>query len=169
MKDYLRNSPKELHKDIIKKFKEDKMAKMISLTDQYAKSIADHLDREQINLDESQTAEQEDVRATLQKEQELLKAYQKRLHSRLQESMEKEREQFKEASITQYEQLQDELVEVDSTFGRARAEADSKLRARQRKELTDFQNQSHEMPPSDSFMNRTWGRKSSPFAGFSKF
>ena len=49
LKDYLRNSPKELHKDIIKKFKDDKMQKMISLNDQYTKSIADHLEREQVS------------------------------------------------------------------------------------------------------------------------
>lgn len=169
LKDYLRNSPKELHKDIIKKFKDDKMAKMISLTDQYTKSIADHLEREQINLDESQTAEQEEVRSTLHKEQELLQAYQRRLHHRLQESMAKEKELFADESQKKYSQLQEELLEVDRNFARGRTEAESKVRTRQRKELTDFQNQSHELPPSDSFMNRTWGRRSSPFAGFSKF
>ena len=123
----------------------------------------------QVNLDESQTAEQEEVRATLHKEQELLQAYQRRLHHRLQESMSKESELFVEESQKKLAVLQDELLEVDRQFARARTEAESKVRARQRKELTDFQNQSHELPPSESFMNRTWGRRSSPFAGFSKF
>ncbi|XP_063681098.1 serine/threonine-protein kinase TAO1-like [Bolinopsis microptera] len=169
LKDYLRNSPKELHKDIIKKFKDDKMQKMISLNDQYTKSIADHLEREQVNLDESQTAEQEEVRATLHKEQELLQAYQRRLHHRLQESMSNEKELFVDESHQKLALLQEDLIEVDHQFARARTEAESKERVRQRKELTDFQNQSHELPPSDTFMNRTWGRRSSPFAGFSKF
>ena len=47
-KDYLKSQPKELHRDICKKLKEDKMAKMIALNDQYKKSIADHLEREQV-------------------------------------------------------------------------------------------------------------------------
>ena len=121
----------------------------------------------QVNLDESQTAEQEEVRATLHKEQELLQAYQRRLHHRLQESMSKETELFDDESQKKLALLQEELLEVDRQFARARTEAESKVRARQRKELTDFQNQSHELPPSESFMNRTWGRRSSPFAGLS--
>ena len=122
-----------------------------------------------MNLDESQTAEQEEVRATLHKEQELLQAYQRRLHHRLQESMSNEKELFVDESHQKLAVLQEDLIEVDHQFARARTEAESKERVRQRKELTDFQNQSHELPPSDTFMNRTWGRRSSPFAGFSKF
>lgn len=167
LKDYLKNSPKELHKDIIKKFKEDKMGKMISLNDQYTKSIADHLEREQINLDESQTMEQEEVRVTLQKEQELLQQYQRRLQQRLLETVQREKELFAAESQRKYVLLQQELVDVDKEFARARSEAESRERVRQRKELTDHQNNSHGLPPTDSFMNKTWGRRSSPFAGLS--
>jgi len=122
-----------------------------------------------VNLDESQTAEQEEVRVTLQKEQELLQAYQRRLQQRLQESTHKESEHFHAESQKKYAQLQTELLDIDKEFERARAEADSRERARQRKELTDYQNQDHQLTPSDSFMNKTWGRRSSPWASFSKF
>lgn len=170
LKDYLRNSPKELHKDIHKKFKDDKMQKMISLNEQYTKSIAEHLEREQVNLDESQTNEQEELRVTLQKEQELLQAYQRRLQQRLQESTEKERDHFNAESQKKYVQLQTELLAVDQEFARARTERESSERGRQRKELTDYQNQDHQLVPSDSFSNKTWGRRSAPWAGaFSKF
>lgn len=167
LKDYLRTSPKELHKDIMKKFKEDKMTKMISLNDQYTKSIADHLEREQINLDESQTTEQENVRVTLMKEQELLQAYQKRLQVRLQQSTENERQVFAEESAKKLSLLDSELCETDRDFVNARADAESRERTRQRKELTDYQGMNHELLPTDSFMNKTWGRRSSPFSTFS--
>ena len=143
------------------------MTKMISLNDQYTKSIADHLEREQINLDESQTAEQEEVRVTLMKEQELLQAYQKRLQIRLEQSTENERDMFVAESQKMLSLLDVDLCDIDKEFVLNRADAESRERARQRKELTDYQGMNHELQPTDNFMNKTWGRRSSPFGGFS--
>ena len=76
--------------------------------------------------------------------------------------MAKEVELFIEDSDRRYNVLQLELEDADREFAVAREEAMSRERARQRKELTDHQQMSHELMYSTGY-NRTWGRASNPF------
>ncbi|WP_411027368.1 hypothetical protein, partial [Salmonella sp. s54925] len=75
-KQVLQTAPKENHKELIETFKEDRNRKMADLKLQYDQSIYDMLQRQSIRLDEEQLKEQESVRTKLQKEQDLLSAYQ---------------------------------------------------------------------------------------------
>lgn len=169
LKDYLKNTAKELHKDIIRKIKDDKMRKMINLDQQYTSLIAEQLEREQLSLDGAQQQEQEELRIKLQNEQDLVQAYQTKLQQRLQESIKRENELFETESQKKLNQLHGELVETDQWFTTERAEAESRERARQRKERTDFQAMDHTLHRNDNFMVRTWGRRSSPWPSLGRF
>lgn len=114
----------------------------------------------QVNLSESQQQEGEALRQKLQKEQELLQAYQEKVHERLARQNSIEQSNFRSQSDKRLETLKSDLLKAEQDFAAKRHEAESQQHARQRKELTDFQGQEHTLNRSTNLLTKTWGRRS---------
>ncbi|XP_033112178.1 serine/threonine-protein kinase TAO1-like [Anneissia japonica] len=125
----LANTPKEQQKAVEKKLKEEERRKMAILGDQYSQSIAEMLQSQSLKLDESQEREAQDLKQDLQKELELLSAYQSKTRKQLETQHAKELHELEEKVSLRRVMLQQRIEEET-----VRLQADKSERIRRRLE-----------------------------------
>ncbi|CAB3401325.1 unnamed protein product [Caenorhabditis bovis] len=92
----LQHSPKEQHKDIERRLKQDQMTKIAALSSQYESQIKNMVRDQTCKLECWQEDEQRALSQKLEKELEELIAYQKKQREQLDEQIKKERETLEE-------------------------------------------------------------------------
>eukprot|EP00794_Sanderia_malayensis_P013917 gene13917-15366_t len=142
-KQKLLQAPREKHREIIRKFKEDRIRKMADLASQYDASVSELLRKQKVRLDEAQIQEQEALPSKLQQEQDLLTKYQERQTALLKKHIEKELEDL-QARVTRRRALLEERMYEESTrLQDIRQERLKDLQGRHMQELAEFDAQAN--------------------------
>eukprot|EP00112_Aurelia_sp_Birch-Aquarium-sp1_P011916 Seg2500.5 transcript_id=Seg2500.5/GoldUCD/mRNA.D3Y31 product="Serine/threonine-protein kinase TAO2" protein_id=Seg2500.5/GoldUCD/D3Y31 len=137
-KQKLAQTPRELHRDIIRKFKEDRIRKVADLASQYDASLSELLRKQKVRLDEVQVQEQEALRAKLQQEQDLLSKYQERQTALLKNHIEKELEDLQNRVTRRKALLEERMYEESTRLQDIRQERLRDLQTRHLQELAEF-------------------------------
>ncbi|KAL1122380.1 hypothetical protein AAG570_003785 [Ranatra chinensis] len=141
----LSNTPKEEHKAIIKKLKEEQRRKLALLADQYEQSIAEMLQKQSIRLDESQELECHRLKDRLHYELEILIAYQSKNKMQTEAQRNRERKEL-EDRVTVRRALLEQKMELETNqFAQEKSERIKQLRDRHDKDLQHFDEESARM------------------------
>ncbi|OQR66107.1 serine/threonine-protein kinase TAO1-like [Tropilaelaps mercedesae] len=90
------STPRERHKELVKRLKDEQVRKLALLGEQYEQSIAEMLQKQSIRLDEAQSAELHQLQQDLQIEQELLLAFQSKKKIMAESQRNKERQELED-------------------------------------------------------------------------
>ncbi|CAG0883492.1 unnamed protein product [Cyprideis torosa] len=134
----LAEAPKEKHKSLCKKLKEEQMRKMTELGEQYEMSIAEMLQKQSIRMDESQLLEQQRLEEELQHELELLTAFQSRNRKAFEAQRNREREELSSRISARRDLLEQKMREEMQQFDREKQARIKMLFDRQQREQGDF-------------------------------
>lgn len=140
-KQKLAEAPREMHREIIRKFKEDRIRKMADLASQYDSSVSELLRKQKVRLDEAQVQEQEALRTKLQQEQDLLSRYQERQTALLKNHIEKELDDLQTRVTRRRALLEERMYEESTRLQDIRLERLRDLQTRHLQELAEFDSQ----------------------------
>ncbi|XP_064620244.1 serine/threonine-protein kinase TAO1-B-like isoform X2 [Lineus longissimus] len=138
----LMNTPKQEQKTVIKKLKEEQMRKLAILGEQYENSIAEMLQQQNIKLDETQLAEENDMKNRLRQELELLIAYQSKVKMQTEAQHQREKKQLEERVSLRRALVEQTMEEETVTFQTERSERIRALHERQAAEIEEFDGES---------------------------
>lgn len=134
----LATTQRDQQKTVIKKLKEDQRRKLALLGEQYEQSIADMLQKQSYRLDESQEVEAQVMRDKLQRELEILMAYQSKSKMTAEAQRTRERAELEERVTIRRSLLEHKMDEETREFLRERSERIRSLHDNQGKELERF-------------------------------
>lgn len=138
----LASTPRDQQKAVIKKLKEDQRRKLALLGEQYEQSIAEMLQKQSIRLDESQEVEAQVMRDKLQRELEILMAYQSKSKMTAEAQRNRERAELEERVSVRRALLEQKMEEETREFLRERSDRIRLLHENQAKELERFDDES---------------------------
>jgi len=138
----LASTPRDQQKTVIKKLKEDQRRKLALLGEQYEQSIAEMLQKQSIRLDESQEVEAQVMRDKLQRELEILMAYQSKSKMTAEAQRNRERAELEERVSVRRALLEQKMEEETREFLRERSDRIRLLHENQAKELERFDEES---------------------------
>ncbi|CAG7819546.1 unnamed protein product [Allacma fusca] len=138
----LQSTPKEEQKVVIKKLKDEQRRKLALLGEQYEQSIAEMLQKQSIRLDESQELEVQQLKEKLERELEILIAYQSKNRMQADAQRERERRELAERVAVRKALLEQKMREELQQFASERAERNRLLQERQMRELEQFDEES---------------------------
>nr|CAH0110741.1 unnamed protein product [Daphnia galeata] len=138
----LASTPRDQQKSVIKKLKEDQRRKLALLGEQYEQSIAEMLQKQSIRLDESQEVEAQVMRDKLQRELEILMAYQSKSKMTAEAQRNRERAELEERVSVRRALLEQKMEEETREFLRERSDRIRLLHENQAKELERFDDES---------------------------
>ncbi|XP_043227082.1 serine/threonine-protein kinase Tao-like [Amphibalanus amphitrite] len=135
-------TPKEEQKSLLKRLKEDQKRKLALLGQQYEHSIAEMLQKQSIRLDESQEVEQQQLKDRLDRELEILMAYQSKNKLNAERQRNKERRELEERVSVRRQLLEQKMMEERQQFQQERAERIRLLQERHHLNLEQFDDES---------------------------
>ncbi|XP_046455559.1 serine/threonine-protein kinase Tao-like [Daphnia pulex] len=138
----LASTPRDQQKSVIKKLKDDQRRKLALLGEQYEQSIAEMLQKQSIRLDESQEVEAQVMRDKLQRELEILMAYQSKSKMTAEAQRNRERAELEERVSVRRALLEQKMEEETREFLRERSDRIRLLHENQAKELERFDDES---------------------------
>jgi len=138
----LASTPRDQQKTVIKKLKDDQRRKLALLGEQYEQSIAEMLQKQSIRLDESQEVEAQVMRDKLQRELEILMAYQSKSKMTAEAQRNRERTELEERVSVRRALLEQKMEEETREFLRERSDRIRLLHENQSKELERFDDES---------------------------
>ncbi|CAL8120544.1 unnamed protein product [Orchesella dallaii] len=138
----LQSTPKEEQKLVIKKLKDEQRRKLALLGEQYEQSIAEMLQKQSIRLDESQEVEAQQLKEKLERELEILIAYQSKNKMQAEAQRDRERRELAERVAVRRNLLEQKMREELQQFASERAERIRLLQERQMRELEQFDEES---------------------------
>ncbi|XP_052268618.1 serine/threonine-protein kinase TAO1-like isoform X2 [Dreissena polymorpha] len=139
LKDHIiATTPKNEVKAVAKKLKEEQMRKLAILGEQYEQSIAEMLQQQNMRLDDSQLAEEHELKQKLQQELELLIAYQSKIKMQTDTQHLRERKHLEEMISIRKAILEQKMEEESAKFEQDRAERIRCCRERQSNEMDEF-------------------------------
>lgn len=141
----LANTPKEEHKIVIKKLKEEQRRKLALLADQYEQSIAEMLQKQSIRLDESQELECHHLQERLHYELEILMAYQSKNKMQTEAQRNRERKELEDRVTVRRALLQQKMELETEQFVQEKSERMRLLCERHERELEQFDEESARM------------------------
>ncbi|XP_014254039.1 serine/threonine-protein kinase Tao [Cimex lectularius] len=137
--------PKEEHKLLIKKLKDEQRRKLALLADQYEQSIAEMLQKQSIRLDESQELEGHHLQEKLHYELEILMAYQSKNKMQTEAQRDRERKELEDRVTVRRDLLEQKMKLETEQFAHERSERIRLLREKQHRELEQFDDESARM------------------------
>jgi len=138
----VQTTPKEDQKVVLKKLKEEQRRKMALLGEQYEQTIAEMLQKQSIRLDESQEMEATQLSERLQRELEMLTAYQSKSKMAAESQRMRERRELEERVSVRRALLGQKMEEESNQFLQERAERIRLLHERQAREVDQFDEES---------------------------
>lgn len=141
----LSTRPKEEHKLVIKKLKEEQRRKLALLADQYEQSIAEMLQKQSIRLDESQELEGHHLQERLHYELEILMAYQSKNRMQTEAQRNRERKELEDRVTLRRALLEQKMQLETDKVATERVERIRLLLERQQRELEAFDEESARM------------------------
>jgi len=127
---------------VLKKLKEEQRRKMALLGEQYEQTIAEMLQKQSIRLDESQEMEATQLSERLQRELEILTAYQSKSRIAAESQRTRERRELEERVSVRRALLGQKMEEESSQFLQERGERIRLLHDRQAREVEQFDEES---------------------------
>ncbi|XP_072043945.1 serine/threonine-protein kinase TAO3-like isoform X2 [Amphiura filiformis] len=141
----LQTTPREKHKTVIKKLREEKMRKMATLGEQYRLSIQEMLESQSLKLDESQERECKELEEKLRQEMELLHAYQSKTRLHLEGQHDREKKDMEERVSLRRARLESKIDEDSVRLQTEKTERIRHLLDQQQREIDTFDADSTEM------------------------
>ncbi|XP_059090502.1 serine/threonine-protein kinase Tao-like [Tigriopus californicus] len=138
----LLTTPKDEQKIIIRKLKEEQRRKMALLGEQYEQTIAEMLQKQSIRMDESQEREANELSERLQRELEILTAYQSKSKIAAENQRSRERAELEERVCVRKTLLEQKMEEETQQFLQERGERIRLLHERQAREVEQFDDES---------------------------
>lgn len=137
--------PKEEHKLVIKKLKEEQRRKLALLADQYEQSIAEMLQKQSIRLDESQELEDHHLQERLHYELEILMAYQSKNKMQTEAQRNRERKELEDRVTLRRALLEQKMQLETEKVAQERAERIRLLQEKHQREREQFDEESARM------------------------
>ncbi|XP_018024809.1 serine/threonine-protein kinase Tao isoform X3 [Hyalella azteca] len=141
----LAKTPREEHRAVLKRVKEDQRRKLAMLADQYEQSIAEMLQQQSLKLDESQVVEQEQTTEKLSHELEVLTEYQRRNRQAAEALRLRERRELEERVAMRNASLKQKMQQEVMRFEHEKNERIRLLQEKQSRELEEFDKESLRM------------------------
>lgn len=141
----LQNTPKEEHKAVIKKLKEEQRRKLALLAEQYEQSIAEMLQKQSIKLDESQVIECQQLQEKLRYELEILVAYQSKNKMQNESQRNRERKELEDRVAIRKALLEQKMEQEHNAFVQEKELQVSSQREKHLREIQDFDTESSRM------------------------
>jgi len=138
----LQTTPKDEQKVVLKNLKEEQRRKMALLGEQYEQTIAEMLQKQSIRLDESQEMEATQLSEKLQRELDILTAYQSKSRIAAENQRTRERRELEERVSVRRALLGQKMEEESNQFLQERAERIRLLHERQTREVEQFDEES---------------------------
>jgi len=138
----VQTTAKDEQKIVLKKLKEEQRRKMALLGEQYEQTIAEMLQKQSIRLDESQEQEANQLSDRLQRELEILTAYQSKSRMAADSQRARERRELEERVSVRRALLGQKMEEESSQFRQERQERIRLLHERQAREVDQFDEES---------------------------
>lgn len=138
----LETTPKSEHKSILKRLKDEQTRKLAILAEQYDHSINEMLSTQALRLDETQEAEYQELRIQLQKELELLNAYQSKIKIHTEAQHEREIKELEQRVSIRRALLEQRIEEEMLALQSERSERIRSLLERQAREIEAFDSES---------------------------
>ncbi|KAM9305983.1 serine/threonine-protein kinase TAO2 [Gastrophryne carolinensis] len=138
----LETTPKSEHKSILKRLKDEQTRKLAILAEQYDHSINEMLSTQALRLDETQEAEYQELRIQLQKELELLNAYQSKIKIHTEAQHERELKELEQRVSIRRALLEQRIEEEMLALQSERSERIRSLLERQAREIEAFDSES---------------------------
>lgn len=134
----LNSVPKEEHREVITKLKEEQKRKLATLAGQYETSIENMVQDQTVKLESWQEDEAKALKEKLEKEMEMLKAFQSRRKSCLESACEREQQQLADKITIRKAVLDEKMRAETEMFEKERIKVLSDLEEKQRAEVTAF-------------------------------
>uniref|UniRef100_A0A9J7YQL4 non-specific serine/threonine protein kinase n=1 Tax=Cyprinus carpio carpio TaxID=630221 RepID=A0A9J7YQL4_CYPCA len=138
----LETTPKSEHKTVLKRLKEEQTRKLAILAEQYDHSIKDMLSTQALRLDETQEDEYRALRMQLQKELELLNAYQSKIKMHTDTQHEREVKDLEQRVSIRRALLEQRIEEEMLSLQNERSERIRALLEYQAREIESFDSES---------------------------
>uniref|UniRef100_A0A8C1U5J6 non-specific serine/threonine protein kinase n=1 Tax=Cyprinus carpio TaxID=7962 RepID=A0A8C1U5J6_CYPCA len=138
----LETTPKSEHKTVLKRLKEEQTRKLAILAEQYDHSIKDMLSTQALRLDETQEDEYRALRMQLQKELELLNAYQSKIKMHTDTQHEREVKDLEQRVSIRRALLEQRIEEEMLSLQNERSERIRALLEHQAREIESFDSES---------------------------
>jgi len=138
----LQTTPKDDQKVVLKNLKEEQRRKMALLGEQYEQTIAEMLQKQSIRLDESQEMEATQLSEKLQRELDILTAYQSKSRIAAENQRTRERRELEERVSVRRALLGQKMEEESAQFLQERSERIRLLHERQTREVEQFDEES---------------------------
>merc|ERR1712098_315067 len=138
----VQTTAKDEQKIVLKKLKEEQRRKMALLGEQYEQTIAEMLQKQSIRLDESQEQEATQLSDRLQRELEILTAYQSKSRMAADSQRARERRELEERVSVRRALLGQKMEEESSQFRQERQDRIRLLHERQAREVDQFDEES---------------------------
>ncbi|KAM4797150.1 serine/threonine-protein kinase TAO1 isoform 2-T2 [Rhinophrynus dorsalis] len=138
----LETTPKNDHKAVLKRLKEEQTRKLAILAEQYDHSINEMLSTQALRLDEAQEAECQVLKMQLQQELELLNAYQSKIKMQAEAQHERELRELEQRVSLRRALLEQKIEEEMLALQNERTERIRSLLERQAREIEAFDSES---------------------------
>ncbi|KAL6115963.1 taok1 [Pungitius sinensis] len=138
----LETTPKSEHKAVLKRLKHEQHRKLAILAEQYDHSINEMLSTQALRLDETQEAQCQGLRMQLQKELELLNAYQSKIKMQSDAQHDRERKDLEQRVSIRRALLEQKIEEEMMSLENERSERIRSLLERQAREIEAFDSES---------------------------
>uniref|UniRef100_A0A6I8QAC6 non-specific serine/threonine protein kinase n=1 Tax=Xenopus tropicalis TaxID=8364 RepID=A0A6I8QAC6_XENTR len=138
----LETTPKNEHKAVLKRLKEEQTRKLAILAEQYDHSINEMLSTQALRLDEAQEAECQVLKMQLQQELELLNAYQSKIKMQAEAQHDREIRDLEQRVSLRRALLEQKIEEEMLALQNERTERIRSLLERQAREIEAFDSES---------------------------
>ncbi|PIO34462.1 hypothetical protein AB205_0068330, partial [Aquarana catesbeiana] len=138
----LETTPKNEHKAVLKRLKEEQTRKLAILAEQYDHSINEMLSTQALRLDEAQEAECQVLKMQLQQELELLNAYQSKIKMQAEAQHDRELRELEQRVSLRRALLEQKIEEEMLALQNERTERIRSLLERQAREIEAFDSES---------------------------
>ncbi|KAL5016280.1 hypothetical protein ScPMuIL_005869 [Solemya velum] len=134
----LQNTPKPEQKAVVKKLKEEQMRKLALLGEQYEQSIEEMLQQQNMRLDDTQVAEEHELKQRLQQELELLMAYQSKIKMQTEAQHQREKKELEDRVTLRRALLEQKMEEERRKFSNDRGEQINLLHEHEAQDIEEF-------------------------------
>ncbi|RVE64970.1 hypothetical protein OJAV_G00131360 [Oryzias javanicus] len=138
----LETTPKSEHKAVLERLMQEQQRKLAILAEQYDQTISEMFSTQTLRLDETQEAQRQTLIMQLQKEQELLNAYQSKIKMQIDAHHEREKQHLEDRVALRRGLLDQKIKEEMQAFQKEHQERTRRLLERQAREVEAFDSES---------------------------
>ncbi|XP_023817793.1 serine/threonine-protein kinase TAO1 [Oryzias latipes] len=138
----LETTPKCEHKAVLERLMVEQQRKLAILAEQYDQTISEMFSTQTLRLDETQEAQRQTLIMQLQKEQELLNAYQSKIKMQIEAHHEREKRHLEDRVALRRGLLEQKIKEEMHAFQKEHQERTRRLLERQARQVEAFDSES---------------------------